>query len=630
MSNQWGPSHIAAICGACGAAGYVERALDAMLETLSDHGPNSGRWTRNTIGLGRRAAPAARGECAEPAFAVDANTGLVTAAAARLDDRDALCDALGVPRPERAGLADAELILRAWARWGRQCPSHLLGDYAFAVWDAGRHTLYCVRDPVGVRPLYYAETRHGLVFASTVEAVLAAPEVPRALNEAAVAEHLGSQGLRSNTRTFYEAVRKVPSGSMLTVEVEEGGEEGKPRRMRTRITRYWHLEDTPALPPASDDAYAEEFLDLYARAVRERLRGGPVGVHLSGGLDCSSIAVLAARELRRMAAPPPIAFSWQPPREDVLPCSACAHEYALIDAVCEREDLQVLHCPPQPEDVLQVLRSDGTLPGVHVHMNEEPVQRCAAEKGVRVMLSGWGGDEGVSHNSAGYLQDLLLGRQWRKLAAECRAQDATATWFLGTIVLPLAFPRLASGVHRWRRGKRFRRDWLMDPTFARRVKRPAAAGRGKIGLRNDQLERIRDGRVTGRIEGWAASGARRGIEYRYPLLDRRVVEFALGLLPEQFRRGRWGRWLMRYALQGILPERVCWNWSKAEPARQGTLMHALTEAAPMVRRRLDECGGGERAQYVHMRRLMERLEAHESELLREPGVVRNALLLLDF
>ena len=80
MSNQWGPSHIAAICGACGAAGYVERALDAMLETLSDHGPHSGRWTRNTIGLGRRAAPAARGECAEPAFAVDANTGLVTAA----------------------------------------------------------------------------------------------------------------------------------------------------------------------------------------------------------------------------------------------------------------------------------------------------------------------------------------------------------------------------------------------------------------------------------------------------------------------------------------------------------------------------------------------------------------------
>ena len=63
----------------------------------------------------------------------------------------------------------------------------------------------------------------------------------------------------------------------------------------------------------------------------------------------------------------------------------------------------------------------------------------------------------------------------------------------------------------------------MDPAFARRAKRPAAAGRGKIGLRNDQLERMRDGGVTRRIEGWAASGVRRGIEYRYPLLDRRIV-----------------------------------------------------------------------------------------------------------
>ncbi len=621
---------VTAICGVWGAGGYVERSLDAMLGTLSDHGPHSGRWTGSTIGLGRRGRPVTREDLSEPAFAVDAGAGLVAAAAARLDDRDALCDALGIPRPKRAGLADVELILRAWAHWGRQCPAHLLGDYAFAVWDAGRRRLHIVRDAVGIRPLYYAETRRGLVFASTVEAVLAVPEVPRALNEAAVAEHLSSQELRSNTRTFYEAVRKVPSGSMLTVEAGEGGEGGEPRRMRTRTTRHWHPEDAPAAPPASDEAYAEEFLDLYAWAVRERLRGGPVGVHLSGGLDCSSIAVLAARELRRTAHPPPLAFSWQPPREDVLPCSLCAHEYALIDAVCEREDLQVLHCSPQPEDVLRVLQSDGTLPGVHVHMNEEPVQRCAAEQGVRVMLSGWGGDEGVSHNGAGHRQELLLGGQWRKLAVECRAQDAPLTYFLGYIVLPLAFPRLASGLHRWRRGKRFRRDWLMDPVFARRAKRPAAWGRMGIGVRNRQLENFGEGGPTRRIEGWAASGARRGIEYRYPLLDRRIVEFALGLPPEQFRRGRWGRWLMRHALRGVLPEQVCWSLRKADPARQGALMHALAEAAPAVRRRIDERGGGERAQYVHMRRLMERLGAHESELLREPGVVRNALLLLDF
>ena len=622
---------IVAICGACGEAGYVERSLGAMLETLSDHGAHHGRWTGNAVGLGRRAAPATEGERAEPEFALDAQAGLAVAATARLDDRPGLCDALGIPRPERAGLADVELILRAWARWGRQCPERLLGDYAFAVWDAERRTLHCVRDAIGVRPLYYAETKRGLVFASTVEAVLAAPEVSCALDEVAVVQHLSRQrGVSGNTRTFYEAVRKVPSGSMLVVEAEGGGEAaGAHPRLRTRVARHWHPEDTPAVPPASDDAYAEEFLDLHARAVRERLRGGPVGVHLSGGLDCSGIAVAAARELRRMAAPPPLAFSWQPPREDVLPCSACAPEYALIDAVCEGEGLQVLHCPPQPEDVLRVLELDGTLPGVHVHMNEEPVQRCAAERGVRVMLSGWGGDEVVSHNGRGRLPELLLGRQWRQLAAECRAQEVSAIRFLGRVALPLALPRFAFGVRRWRSGKRFRRDWLVAPALVRRA-RSAGRDRGGGGIRRSQLATLRDGGVVRRIEGWAASGARRGIEYRYPLLDRRIVEFALRLPPEQFRRGRWGRWLARYALQGLLPEQVCWNRIKTDPARYGVLMNAMVELVPTVRRRLGERGRGGRAQYLHMRRLTERLESSESELLRESGVVMNALQLLDF
>ena len=73
------------------------------------------------------------------------------------------------------------------------------------------------------------------------------------------------------------------------------------------------------------------------------------------------------------------------------------------------------------------------------------------------------------------------------------------------------------------------------------------------------------------IKGWAASGARRGIEYRYPLLDRRLLELALGLPPEQFRRGRWGRRLMRYGLRAVLPCDVCWNRLKRDPARSEPL-----------------------------------------------------------
>ena len=80
-----------------------------------------------------------------------------------------------MPHAERGGLDDWNLIARAWARWGRDCTNHLLGDYyAFAVWNRRVRTLFCARGHVGVRPFYYAETARGFVFVSAVEAVLAA------------------------------------------------------------------------------------------------------------------------------------------------------------------------------------------------------------------------------------------------------------------------------------------------------------------------------------------------------------------------------------------------------------------------------------------------------------------------
>ena len=390
-----------AICGTVGGAGGAE-ALDAMLAALADRGPERATWTEGGIGLGRRGAPSPEpgpsGRTAHP-FPVDHGAGLVVAADARLDDRDALCDALGVPFPERAGLADAELILRAFMRWGRDCPHHLLGDYAFAVRDRRRRTLFCARDHVGARPFYYALTTRRFVFASAVEAVLAAPDVSDALDERVVATHLTVEALRSGARTFFAAVRKLPPGHTLTVEAgrpEDGS--GGPR---VRVEQYWHPERTPAARPASDDVYAEQLLDLYTQAVRDRLHGGPVGVHLSGGLDSSSVAVLAAREMRRRGHPPPLAFTWLPEPGARPPKPEHAREYALVDAVCAQEGLQTCYGAPTPDDVLDVLRLDGTLPGVQVHLNEEIVQRHAAARGVRVLLSGWGGDQCVSFHGRG-------------------------------------------------------------------------------------------------------------------------------------------------------------------------------------------------------------------------------------
>ena len=272
----------------CGIRNGGAEALDAMLAALAGDGPARSAWTEGGVGFGCREAAASERCGAASPMCADHAAGLVLVADARLDDRDGLCAALRVPAAERGAVADADLILRAWLRWGRECPRHLLGDYAFALWDTRRRALFCARDHVGARPFYYALPGDGVVFASAVESVLAAPGVSNALDEAVVAGHLAARPL-SDTRTFFAAVRKLPPGHALCVEWTPSGHD--PGRRRTRIARHWRPEQAPAARPVSDDACAEQFRHLHAQAVRDRLRGydaEAVGVHLSGGLDSSA------------------------------------------------------------------------------------------------------------------------------------------------------------------------------------------------------------------------------------------------------------------------------------------------------------------------------------------------------
>ena len=617
--------------------------LDAMLAALADYGAEAAAWTEPSrspaVALGCRRSPWATGAVGEGSagdggkaadgghtagtrLRIDRGGGFAVVADARLDDRGALCDALGVPRAERAGLDDPDLIARAFARWGRDCPDHLLGDYAFAVWDRRARTLFCARDPVGVRPFYYAETARGFVFASAVEAVLAAPGVDDRLDESTVATWLVRRNPLSNTRTFFAMVRKLPPGHALTVA----------GAAPPRLHRYWRPERAPQVRRASDDAYAEEFLDLYARAVRDRLRGpDPVGVHLSGGLDSSTIAVLAARELRREGRPPPLAYTLLPPRER-QPAAAGAPEYDVMDAVCAREGLRLFHhFEFSPEDTFALLRRDGAYPGSRlVSETMVSLQRQAAEHGVRVLLSGRGGDEGVSFNGRGLYAHLLLSGRWLRLAAECRRRGLRRV--LGEAVKSLA-PPLPRRLRRpWRDPRSFPSSFI-DPAFARRQRLwPSRRWHAAVGTRRVQLRLLRNGHLARDTEAFAANGARYGIEYRYPLLDRRLLELALGLPSEQFLRGGCNRWLMRHAGQSLLPPDACWRLAKDDARlyiEQSVDIHEEV-VLPAILQALEAGAAASptRMRYVDMPRLLASLRNGLAVSSRQGHLRGHALALL--
>lgn len=604
--------------------GVTAEGLAGMLAALPVHGSSTDKqWTQGPVALACRHSGMAEEQTgALPYF--DSAAGLAIAVSAHLCGRGSLCEALGIPRELRTHMSDSELILRAYRHWGLECPAHLLGDFTFVVWDANEERLFCVRDHIGSRPFYYCSGTEGLVFASRIDAVLAAPGVSGELDESAIAAWLRPPAV-AGARTFFRAVRRLMPGHALVAE-----------RAEVRIERWWRPEETPPAPLASDDEYAEAFLELYTEAVRDCLHTiHPVGVHLSGGLDSSSVAVLAARELRRQGRPAPRAFAWHPSPPRLRPhTEAEAFEYGLIEAVCEQEGLETFYCPPDGENILAFLRHDVTRGALDdTLIQEEPVQRCAAQQGVRVLLSGWGGDEGISFNGRGYLQQLLLSAHFGRLWREVRERGGNPLIQLLNVALPLVAPaRFTQTVKRLGNGRWWHRRSFIHPAFARRVQPPGNDIR-PVSVRSTQLSLLRLGHLSQRTESWTESAAQYGIEYRYPLLDRRVLDFALSLPPEQYRCGPSSRLVMRRALRPVLPPQVRRNTEKRDPVRTEGCRNAMFEALLAARQLLEaQDTSPSRSSYVDLPRmvaLLDRLSVHP-EAVTKNGPMISALRFLDF
>ena len=251
---------------------------------------------------------------------------------------------------------------------------------------------------------------------------------------------------------------------------------------------------------------------------------------------------------------------------------------------------------------------------------------------MQLLLSGWGGDEGVSFNGRGYEPGLLrrgrLVPLWRFARERSRRPLAA---ILLRAALPLVAPETARALRYLRAGRRpLLRQSFAHSAFARRVRPAPAPRQPRFGVRETQLHLLRQGHLAERMDGWATSGARHGIEYAYPLLDRRLLEFALGVPPEQYRRGAGNRWLMRRALRTLLPAEVWRHTDKQDPVRFGAFQAALAEAMPQVQAFIDaRATPPPRSRYLDMPRLRAHLDPELHLAVPTQGSLVAALRLLD-
>ena len=223
----------------------------------------------------------------EQPFTLDGRTWIV--ADARVDARQDLV--IELRARGQAALAsdatDAELILRAYGVWGGECVTHLLGDFSFAVWDETRQRLFCARDHLGVKPLYYAQVGQTVFFSNTLDCIRVHPAVSRDLNDQAIADFLLFGANQEVDTTAFRDIRRLPPAHCITWSNET-----------PRCRRYWTLPVEEPIHFKRADDYADRFNELLRTAVRDRLRTRRVAVLMSGGLDSPAVAAVSQRVLK--------------------------------------------------------------------------------------------------------------------------------------------------------------------------------------------------------------------------------------------------------------------------------------------------------------------------------------------
>jgi asparagine synthase (glutamine-hydrolysing) len=529
--------------------------LTAAMDFLDFYGPDgSGVETLGSAVFGHQMLYVTPESKNEPLPFSSEERYLITADA-RIDNRDELFDALEVPHEKRRHMPDSMLILLAFQKWGVDCSKHLLGDFVAAIWDDAEKRLFCVRDHIGVKPFYYCYKDKALAFASEISALLTFPHVPDILSEDMMLEYLlsGTFHFSQTRNTFYEDIFRLPFSHHMVVSDSAH-----------HIEQYWFPERIKTLHLPNENDYVEQLRELLHEAVACRLRTDyKIGSHLSGGLDSSSVAIMANRMLRAQGKSLH-AFAWQPPPSESQEQEDSSLE--RIRLISEQENIPVTYAPWDLSDQ-RTLKIDKSLRPTETIAFEQFIQQSAHDEGIRLLLSGWGGDETVSFNGRSIWLHQWRSGQWLALLHNLKGRDQkilSPKTLLKNI--PVNFWRRIIKMYwlpSWVRQKigaenpppsdLFLKSHIADKTYNYRIdgnERYSEASQIKI---------FYNGHITMRMDAWSWSAAEHDIVYAYPLTDKRVLSFIYSLPPELFMKQSWNRYIYRVAMEPIFPEGLTWD-----------------------------------------------------------------------
>lgn len=491
----------------------------------------------------------------------------------RLDNRAELTAALSPESQAYAGLSDAQLALRAYGRWSEDCPSKLLGEFAFALWDAANQRLFCARDPAGARSLFFVQTPGFLAFASDDEALVHLPEVDAAPCRELIAFFLVKEfGGVAPDQSWLGPVRLLLPGHSMSV---------KPDGQLT-VRPYRRFEPSGPRRFRSDAECREAFREEFARAVTCRLNvAGETGAIISGGMDSAALAATLDR-----LGPDQGYDAFSVIADD----AGSSLETRSILSLTSSERVRS-HCLSVPSMIGESSLSDVENAAWR---NAHPVDNailitelmCAAARrhGHSALLHAPSGDL-AQGNCPHYVAALLRSGQWCRAWREAEMAASHHTYLGGQspprILLRDAWVAWAPAPVKRARYRARTRGLpepegleLLNPDLARAlgVRDNIARIRAHIRVQSGTAEEFRAAHAESLFGPWSALpagleaaqrvGARHGVYLSDPWADLRVLDFFLNLPLDQIVRNGWTKFLARSAFVGEVEDWVLWRSDK--------------------------------------------------------------------
>ena len=475
----------------------------------------------------------------------------------RIDNHRDLCELLEIPDSE---VADSKILSAAFMHWGAECFSKLIGDWAVSLWSHTEQALYLARDHAGTRTLYFEHVDDRILWSTSLQTFLDLKN-RRELDFEYAACYLTCQPIRDLTP--YAGIRAVSPAHYLVIS--ERGRSRKP---------HWHWMTSDKISYPTDDQYEEHFFSLFRQSVERRTGpGAPILAELSGGMDSTSIVCMSDKvrnqqgDLSNGLLDTISYFDDQEPNWNEQPY------FSIVESKRRKSGIHLKISsedrtfePPDPQECMAL-----SLPGFtrDALEHERIFENAVGERRYRVILSGMGGDEllGGVPTPLPELTDYLVSCRFRSLIPRaidfCRSDRTPLIHLLGRTVM------CSISIYLGQIG-----DHVPTPPWVSGGIRKSAVSIH----RNTQSQEQRFGFPPSRIENgltwWRMLEtlphlypSLSQLEYRYPFLDRDLVDFLHRIPREQLVRPGRRRSLMRRALAGIVPTEILERRRKASLIR---------------------------------------------------------------